>query len=193
MSSQLDRWTGEFGDAYTARNPVDWQTRAQSLDGLIPTDVGSVLEVGCNRGHNLVALESLDRDLRVFGAEPNDRARKIARKQGLLVHNRSVYNLPMEWQGRQFDLVMTSGVLIHIPPDRLDEALTGLYAASGKYLLAIEYDGADEMISYRGLEDMLWKRNIGAHYTRLFPDLQLVDVGVAPAGFEEATFWLLKK
>ncbi len=193
MSSQLDRWTGEFGDAYTDRNPVDWQTRAQSLDRLIPTDVGSVLEVGCNRGHNLVALESLDRDLRVFGAEPNDRARKIARKQGLLVHNRSVYNLPKEWQGRQFDLAMTSGVLIHIPPARLDEALTGLYAASGKYLLAIEYDGADEMISYRGLDDMLWKRNIGAHYTRLFPDLELVDVGVAPAGFEEATFWLLQK
>ncbi len=193
MTNPLTQWRGDFGDAYTDRNPVDWRTRAQSLDQLVPTDVGSVLEVGCNRGHNLLALESLDRDLRVFGAEPNDRARKIARKQGLLVHNRSVYNLPKEWQGRQFDLVMTSGVLIHIPPARLDEALSGLYAASGRYLLAIEYDGADEMIQYRGLENMLWKRNIGAHYTRLFPDLKLVDVGVAPAGFKEATFWLLKK
>ncbi len=189
MSSQLDRWTGEFGREYTDRNQVDWRSRVDGFRQMLPDDVVDVLEVGSNRGHNLLALkEALA--VPVYGIEPNEYARSFAWEKDLLVFDSTVYDLS---DRRTYDLVFTSGVLIHVPPDRLDEALWNIYQVSGRYILAIEYDGDDEAIDYRGHTDMLWKRNIGAHYTRLFPDLQLVDVGVAPAGFEEATFWLLKK
>ena len=57
MTHQLGVWKGEFGKAYTDRNVIDWHTRfpafQQMLDGL---PIKRVLEVGCNRGHNLAAL-----------------------------------------------------------------------------------------------------------------------------------------
>ncbi len=189
LISQLDRWTGEFGREYTDRNVVAWWTRVEGFRQMIPHDVKTVLEVGCNRGHNLLALSELGIG-DVLGVEPMRYARDAARKTGCRVSNHSIYTV--HDIGKR-DLVMTSGVLIHVPPESLVLALANIHAASRKYILAIEYDGDDEAIDYRGHDDMLWKRNIGAHYTRLFPDLKLVDVGVAPAGFEEATFWLLKK
>ncbi len=187
MSSQLDRWTGEFGREYTDRNVVDWRTRVEGFRQMIPSDVRTVFEVGANRGHNLAAL----RELGLFpaGCEPNLYASQD--QYGLC--RCSVYDLEEKHGTGCWDLAMTSGVLIHIPPDRLDEALTNIHRLAQRFILAIEYDGDDEAIEYRGHKDMLWKRNIGAHYTRLFPDLKLVDVGVAPAGFENAIYWLLQK
>jgi len=189
MSSQLDRWQGEFGEAYTRRNQVDWHTRVATLKRIIPRDVASVLEVGCNRGHNLIALKSLGLD--AIGCEPGDYARLEAVQQGLLVCGCSVYDL--DKVNHVSDLVMTSGVLIHVPPGRLDVALKNIVKTAKRYVLAIEYDGQDEAIEYRGHQDMLWKRNYGKHYQRLFPGLKLVDVGTDVPGFERATFWLLQK
>lgn len=190
--TQLERWRGDFGVAYTDRNQVDWRTRVDTLKEIVPTDIRSVLEVGTNRGHNLLALEdAFSKRLRVFGVEPAEYARKQAREQGLLVYNRSVYNLP---RLHRFDLVFTSGVLIHVPPERLDEALRNIYAASAKYVLAIEYQASDDTtVHYRGHDDMLWKRDYGQHYQRLFPDLTLQGTGDDIAGFDGATWWLLSK
>jgi len=189
MTSQLERWQGEFGREYTDRNQVDWHTRVATLKRIIPRDVASVLEVGCNRGHNLIALKSLGLD--AIGCEPGDYARLEAVQQGLLVCGCSVYDL--DKANHTSDLVMTSGVLIHVPPARLDGALRQIVGSAKRYVLAIEYDGHDEAIEYRGHRDMLWKCNYGKHYQRLFPGLRLVDVGTDVPGFERATFWLLQK
>ncbi len=188
MSSQLDRWTGEFGREYTDRNVVDWRSRVDGFRQMIPSDVETAFEVGANRGHNLRALAELN--VVVEGCEPNEYARDVANEVANVCHC-SVYDFAQVHV--RADLVFTSGVLIHVPPRKLAQALRNIHRAAQSYILAIEYDGDDEQIDYRGHKDMLWKRNYGAHYTRLFPDLELVDVGVAPAGFEEATFWLLKK
>jgi len=57
MTRQLEAWQGESGTAYTERNVIDWRIRLpafrQMLEGL---PILRVLEVGCNRGHNLLAL-----------------------------------------------------------------------------------------------------------------------------------------
>ena len=189
MSSQLDRWQGEFGRAYTDRNQVDWHTRVGALKRIIPRDVSSVLEVGANRGHNLVALKSLGLDAR--GCEPADYARAEAVNQGLLVCACSVYDLYDG--GHTSDLVMTCGVLTHVPPARLDDALGRIVDVARRYVLAIEYDGNDESIEYRGHQDMLWKRDYGKHYRRLFPELRVVQEGVLASEFDGAAYWLLQK
>jgi protein-L-isoaspartate O-methyltransferase len=73
MMDQLRIWEGEFGKDYTDGNVIDWRTRLrafrQMLDGL---PIKRVLEVGCNRGHNLVCLaELLGEESEVVGVEPN--------------------------------------------------------------------------------------------------------------------------
>ena len=57
MTQQLNAWKSEFGDAYTDRNLGEPERRitafTKMLEGL---DIQKILEVGCNRGNNLVAL-----------------------------------------------------------------------------------------------------------------------------------------
>ncbi len=192
MSSQLDRWKGEFGEAYTRRNVVDWRSRVDGFRQMIPSGTISVCEIGANVGHNLRAIREFVPS--VHGCEPNKYARDIARETDRTVCGCSVYDLGIWHRRMKYDLVFTSGVLIHVPPERLNEALTNIHSVAARHILAVEYDSQEDVaVEYRGHEDMLWKRNYGAHYTRLFPDLKLIDVGTAPAGFENATYWLLEK
>ena len=65
---QLEAWTGDFGDAYVARNQPDetvLQQRARTfgriLDRLGNAQPGSILEAGCNLGLNLRALRRVSR------------------------------------------------------------------------------------------------------------------------------------
>jgi pseudaminic acid biosynthesis-associated methylase len=193
VSSQLERWQGEFGRAYTDRNQVDWHTRVEGFRRLVPDDTRSVFEVGCNRGHNLESLKSLG--LTVYGCEPTEYARSQAIAQGLYVCACGICDLSAN-HTEDFDLVLTSGVLIHVPAELLDEALTNIYAAAERHILAIEYYAdEDTAVEYRGHMDMLWKRDYGFHYLRLFPSLTCVSMGdlTEADGFAGARYWLLAK
>jgi len=193
MSEQLTRWTGKFGREYTDRNDVDWHTRVDGFRQMIPPDVSSVLEVGCNRGHNLVALAHALGTTKVWGCEPAKYARKKARLTWPGICDCSIYDVGLK-HNDSHKLTMTSGVLIHVPPGRLPEALMNMYAASYRYVLAIEYYAAnDTVIEYRGHDDMLWKRDYCWHYQRLFPDLKLIGTGDGIPGFDGATYWLFEK
>lgn len=194
-TTQLEHWTEEFGDAYTQRNEVDWRSRvkafAQIVQGL---DVGSVLEVGCNRGHNLQAVGHVLPAAQVVGVEPNATARGLAARADCDVLAGDAFALPVADGG--FDLVFTAGVLIHVAPDDLPRALDEIHRAAGKYVLAIEYFAATETpIPYRGRTDLLWKRDFGGHYANRFDDLALVRDGYldADGGFDRCHWWLFAK
>lgn len=192
MSIQLDRWSGDFGRAYTDRNRVDPLTRVATLDRIIPRDVNDVLEVGCNRGHNLVAIKHARPNVYTIGVEPSLYAREQAGAAGVPTVAGDIYAIPYETDG--FDVVFTCGVLEHVPPDRLDDALAELHRVSARYLLAIEYHAdQDESVEYRGHDDMLWKRDYGAHWARLFPELELLSSGDLGEEFDRARYWLLEK
>ncbi len=191
MSSQLERWSGSFGDEYTDRNVVDPGSRVggfhRMLAGVYPA---SVLEVGTNRGHNLTALKRVFPDAFAHGVEPNEHARELARRAGHIVLKGSVYELP-PWR---YDLVFTCGVLEHVPPERLAEALTWLYGSAERWLLAVEYaSDTDTEIEYRGQAGLLWKRDYGWHAHLLFPDMRLVRSGELDETFDRARFWLWRK
>ena len=156
MSAQLEEWAGAFGDAYTARNVVDWRDRLEALvpmlDGL---KIKTALEVGCNRGHNLHALKAVG--IEAYGTEPNAHARELARATGLNVNAESIYVL-----SGSYDLVLCCAVLIHVPRDRLYQAMSELARAADRYVLSIEYAAdADTEVEYRGMPSMLWKRPYG--------------------------------
>jgi pseudaminic acid biosynthesis-associated methylase len=193
MHKQVETWGGEFGDEYTDRNDIKWQERLPIfktiLDGLV---LDSVLEVGCNKGHNLLALTQLlgcGRD--IVGVEINEYAANLARRDGLAVFDGTVYDL--QFEDGEFDLVFTAGVLIHIPPNKLHTALSEIYRVSGKYILTMEY--FSEMattINYRGRDDLLWKRNFPKIYMGAFPDLVMIRNGVYNIT-DEVHWWLWRK
>lgn len=194
MSSQLDRWRGQFGVDYANRNVVDPDTRVDWYrETLGPLGLKTVLEAGANRGHNLLAMRDA-LGCEVIGIEPNEYARSIALAAGCDVEDGDVRNIG--WPRDRFDLCMTSGVLIHLAPEHLDAALRSLHAASRRYLLSIEYHAdEDTPVEYRGHDDMLWKRDYLAHWWRLYPKLELLSWGdlTEADGFAGARYWLLKK
>jgi pseudaminic acid biosynthesis-associated methylase len=197
MGPQLDVWQGDFGKAYTDRNVIDWQKRLPAfrhmLDGLA---LHRVLEVGCNRGHNLVALRHLlGAEVDLVGVEPNPYALDLARATGAATVL-PASALSMSFEEGAFDLVFTAGVLIHIPPADLASSLQAILRRSRRYVLAIEYAATeDTVIPYRGHSELLWKRDFLKHYQTLCSDLTLLRHGYwdADQGFDRATWWLLEK
>ena len=155
-----------------------------------------MLEIGCNRGHNLVALSHvLPEGSQVAGVEPQVHARTIAEQISALdVHDGTIYEVPFD--DRTFELVLTSGVLIHVPLPKLETALREVHRVSRRYILSIEYFAEQETaIPYRGHDDLLWKRDFLSHYRALFPDLTLLgsaDLTLAD-GFDDARWWLLER
>jgi pseudaminic acid biosynthesis-associated methylase len=192
----VDVWAKDFGKAYTDRNVIDWQERLPAfktmLEGL---SIKSVLEVGCNRGHNLRAIAEMLSDAYLVGVEPNDYAIKIAKNAGdnIYVIKGDASNLP--FKERSFELVFTAGVLIHIPPAELEKVLKEIYRTSSKYILAVEYySEQEEEIVYRGQTGLLWKRPFLKCYQNLFKDIVLVKEGYWDKyAFDRSNWWLMEK
>lgn len=193
---QLGEWQGEFGKAYTERNLVDWQERVDGWRTMVGSlEVRRILEVGCNRGHNLVALSHVFGEaVELVGVEPNPYALAIARSASPRVGalRGDIFDLP--FKDGSFDLAFTAGVLIHIALADLPKAIAELHRVSRRYLLAAEYFAEQEtVIEYRGHVDLLWKRDFLRHYQEQFPGLQLVRTGYLEGSWDRTTFWLLEK
>lgn len=197
VNKQLDAWSGEFGDAYTDRNTVNWLTRLtawQEMTGDLT--LSQVLEVGCNRGHNLQCLAEIFPQAIIAGIEPNARslAGSTYDKRNIATVNCAVYETP--YPDASFDLVFTAAVLIHIPAESLGQALATIYRLSRRYILAVEFfEESETEIEYRGRKELLWKRDFLKEYQSRFPDLTLVKSGyfTKEQGFDRCHWWLLEK
>lgn len=198
MTYQRKMWESDLGKSYTDRNVIDWRTRLPAfrkmLDGLL---VKQVCEVGCNRGHNLIALtELIGEGNNIIGVEPNQYALEIARASSVKIGHLYGHASDLPFKDGYFDLVFTAGVLIHIPLEELSIALSEIYRVSKRYILAIEYFAEDEIaIPYHGHDNLLWKRNFLKHYQTQFPDLDLIRSGYwgPEDGFDRVHWWLLEK
>jgi pseudaminic acid biosynthesis-associated methylase len=196
LTNPLEAWRGAFGTAYTERNVVDWRARVsgfrQALEGL---EIRSALEVGCNRGHNVMALRDVfGESVRLEAVEPNEHARRIAAAAGVFALPGEAGRLP--FGAREFDLVFTVGVLIHIATPDLPDALREIARVAGRYILAAEYfSERDIEIPYRGREGLLWKRDFGAWYERCCAPFRIEREGflARDEGFDDLNWWLLAR
>ena len=197
QTRQLEHWKRSFGDNYTECNQVDWRTRQSALSEIFaPLAPGSVLEVGCNRGHNLRALREILPDATLCGVEPNASARHCAREvaPSCVVLPGDVFNLPCA--DGAFDCVFTAGVLIHIALRDLPRALGEIHRVARNHVLAIEYFSENETsIRYRDRSDLLWKRDFRRHYEESFGGLELLRDGYldGDSGFDRCHWWLWRK
>jgi len=194
-------WAGEFGDHYIARNAGD-DLLASSLARFATmlravSRVSSVLECGANVGLNLQAIHSLLPSAQLSAIEINAKAAAQLRALGYVdVTEGSILN---HQAPRTYDLVFTSGVLIHIAPESLPAAYDAMYRASAKYIaLAEYYSPTPTEIPYRGHRERMFKRDFAGDFLDRFPDLELVDYGFFyhrdnNFGHDDLTWFVLRK
>lgn len=188
----VEFWKGDFGRDYTARNRVRYQDRIPLLTRIIETTgANSVLDVGCNAGWNMLALREINDEIAMSGVDVNQQALEEAANHGFDVIEGRADQVGELFSPGCADLVITSGVLIHIAPQDLSASMRAIVDASSAYVLAIEYDSANEReIEYRGNKGKLWARPFGRLYEQM--GLSLVEHGPAE-GYDQCHFWLMEK
>lgn len=193
-------WAGSFGDEYMRRNRGDEAVAASTaLLGRAlarAEQISSAIEYGSNIGLQLVALKRLLPDVELAAVEINAAAARQAASLGVDVHNGSILEFT---PARTYDLVLISGVLIHIAPEQLPAVYDRLHQACGRYLYLAEYYNPTPVeIEYRGHAGRLFKRDFAGEIIDRFPDLRLRDYGFAyhrdpifPA--DDITWFLLER
>ena len=203
--SPLAAWTGAFGDAYTTRNAVGPAQVEQRVDmwrrvlrPLSANPPKSCLEVGANVGINLRALQAL-RPIEMHALEPNAKARETLIRDRVVPTGHVLDGTAesIDLPDGSIDLVFTSGVLIHVAPERLEAACREMHRVARHYLLTIEYFASEPVTEvYRGREGLLFKRDFGAFWLDLFPTLAPIDHGFfwkRATGLDNLTWWLFAK
>jgi len=188
VTAQMKKWKGKFGNEYTKRNAFN----SKELDELYDKNYGitrsklnevfvgnlnrsiNVLEVGSNVGSQLLSLQKMGFE-NLYGIEINKYAVESAKANTKRINiiQGSAYDIP--FKKGYFDIVFTSGVLIHIAPSDIQKLLKEIYRCSNTYIWGFEYyaDRYTE-VKYRGHDALLWKTNFVQLYLDLFDDLELI-------------------
>jgi len=191
---QIKQWTGEFGRSYTDRNTLAPDAlnalylqnygisrtaiNARFLAGIPPH--ARILEVGCNMGNQLLLLQEMGFD-NLHGVEIQTYAIEQARSRlkNARVSEASAFEIP--YPDAYFDLIFTSGVLIHIAPTDLPRALAEIIRCSRAYIWGLEYFASEPTeVQYRGHDQLLWKMDYLKLYLEQGADLELVRAEKLP-------------
>jgi pseudaminic acid biosynthesis-associated methylase len=187
-TTQMRTWQGEFGRAYTDRNILDvaqlnalWSANygvtREALNLIFLENIpktASFLEVGCNVGNQLLQLQQLGYgDLAGVELQPYALQLAQSRVKGPCLKQGSALALP--YKDHSFDVVFTSGVLIHIAPEHLPQAMDEIHRCSKTYIWGTEYYAPElTEVTYRGHERLLWKMDYARKYLQRFSDLDLI-------------------
>ena len=186
-TKQLELWRSPFGVEYAGRpgNAIsaenvrrlirDW---GRMLAHAVTPHPESALEVGSSIGRNLVALRGFVKEIHAI--EPNAEAVRLARDnpvlEGVDIREGDGFELP--FADDSFDLVFTSGVLIHVAPEDLYLIVKEIVRVARHYVLCVEYFSHEPVqVPYRGREGYLFKRDFGRFYLEKFPRLRVLDYG----------------
>src|SRR5260370_4315093 len=202
-------WVGAFGKAYTDRNiltpdeldalyqrrlGVSRRAMNEEFLGDLPRDM-RILEVGSNVGNQFLCLQAMGFS-QLCGVELQRYAVELSKRY---VHHvdglqGSAFDVP--FKDASFDLVYTSGVLIHLAPADIGGALRVIYRCSRRYIWGLEYYARQyQEVEYRSNKALLWKTDFAKLYLETFPDLRLVKQRIFPSveGPNEDIMFLLEK
>ncbi len=189
-------WAGTFGDAYTDRNALAASGRQPFWQHIFATHaIGGVLEVGCNVGANLHWIARLISPSAVYGIEINRHALNNLRASLPATNAVCAQARDLPFRSASFDLVFTSGVLIHQPESSLELVMSEIVRCSRRYVLCIEYFAEQTSeIPYRGECNALFKRDYGGTYQKLFSNLQLLEQGDLGRehGWDDVRYWFFR-
>ncbi len=184
---QASEWMGKFGREYTKRNSLTLpevdtlyeknygvtrrELNRRFLNGVPPN--ARILEVGCNIGNQLLLLKKMGYS-ELFGIELQHDALLQAREQLESVYLVEASALEIPFVDHYFDVVFTSGVLIHIAPPDLPAAMAEIHRCTRGYIWGLEYYAPESAsVQYRGHDDLLWKMDYQTLYLERFADLEV--------------------
>jgi len=209
-NEQLKEWKNEFGKNYTDRNYMT----VKEMDSLYKINYGitrtelnneflkdfdkniKILEVGSNIGNQLLCLQNMEFK-NLYGIEPQLYATELSKKntKSINIIEGNAFDIP--FKDNYFDLVFTSGVLIHINPNNISKALDEIYRCSNSYIWGFEYYAPEgyKMIQYREKEELLWKTDFSKLFLDRFPNLCLMRKKIVKYtnSENEDVMYLLKK
>ncbi|MFC1577317.1 pseudaminic acid biosynthesis-associated methylase [Candidatus Omnitrophota bacterium] len=211
ITGQLKKWKGGFGKVYTERNAIS----VSGMDRMYKGRYGAtrsglnkifldkidrsarILEVGSNVGNQLLCLQKMGFK-RLYGIEPQDYAVELSKKRtkGISIIRGNIFDIP--FKDDYFDIIFTSGVLIHINPKDINRAIKEIHRCSRVYIWGFEYYSKRyEEVLYRGHKDLLWKANFSGIYKEIFPGLKVVKISFLEhldnSGNTDAMFLLKKR
>ncbi|MBV9947649.1 MAG: methyltransferase domain-containing protein [Myxococcales bacterium] len=197
-ATRLERlWAGGFGDAYVERNRIPAEQRLPFWrDILAEFPARRVLEVGCNLGGNLAPIAQVIDPTCAFGVDVNQKALQLLRASVPGVNAVSGAARELPFRDRWFDMTFTMGVLIHQSPEALPVVMSEVVRCSSRFVLCGEYYSEEPtVVSYRGEERALFKRDFGALYRELFPELRLRRRGhlTRAEGWDDVTYWVFER
>jgi len=188
ISKQITKWKDKFGKEYTNRNALtldELERMYKNNFGLSRTELNNIfigkfnhsikiLEVGSNIGNQLLLLQKMGFK-NLYGIEINDYAVELSKQRtnNINIIQGSAFDIP--FKNEYFDLVFTSGVLIHVAPHDINLVLNEIYRCTKEYIWGFEYyEEKYTEIIYRGKKDLLWKANFAQLYLNLFKNLKLI-------------------
>lgn len=107
--------------------------------------------------------------------------------------------MDLPFPDRHFDLVFTSGLLIHINPGEINTAISEIHRCSRKYIWGFEYFNIRYVeVEYREAREtsnLLWKGDFPQMFLDQFDNLQAVQVETTPhlRGWNVDIMYLLQK
>ena len=187
-TEQIRTWTGDFGREYTDRNaytPSELDDLYRRNYGITRSEVNErflkdiprdarILEVGCNMGTQLLVLQQMG-FVNLHGIEIQSYALERARQRLPQAQLTEASAFAIPYVDGHFDLVFTSGVLIHISPADLHKALAEIHRCTRRWIWGFEYYATETTeVVYRGHNSLLWKTDFARTYLEQFHDLKLV-------------------
>jgi pseudaminic acid biosynthesis-associated methylase len=187
-TAQAGVWEGQFGKEYTDRNalmPLQLDQLYKRNYGVSRTELNEefvgnfdrsikILEAGSSLGNQLLSLQQMGFK-NLYGIEINGYAVQQSKTntKDINIIQANAFDIP--FKDGFFDLVFTSGVLIHIAPADMKRALQEIHRCSREYIWGFEYyaDSYTE-VEYRGRNNLLWKTDFASLYLNSFDDLELV-------------------
>lgn len=185
---QKATWAGDFGVEYIGRNDFninevnELYLKSYGIDRIqmntsflkdMKRDI-KILEVGSNVGNQVGILLEMG-FTNITAVDVQAEALKILKERYPNVQTYLVDGKSLPFENDSFDLVYTSGVLIHIHPQNLVNLMNEIYRVSREYVWGFEYYSEDlTEINYRGQPNLLWKADYACIYQRNFLNLSIV-------------------
>ncbi|MGA1941132.1 pseudaminic acid biosynthesis-associated methylase [Arcobacter sp. YIC-310] len=186
---QRETWEDEFGSKYLSRNiytPKQLDEFYKNRYDFSRTDLNSrflksinkdakILEVGTNIGNQLLHLQSMG-FTNLYGIEIQERAINYAKKRADNLNIIKGDALDIPFKDGFFDVVFTSGVLIHISPKNIGNAIDEIYRVSKNYIWGFEYYAQEYTdLLYQGNKDLMWKADFMKLFKERKNDLKQID------------------
>lgn len=209
---KLDLWKGKFGDEYRERNQLTEENinnrynlwvqviryiyNNSSTPSKIPSEY---FEIGAGLGGNLIAINRLmelnNINSVIMAQEPNIETRKLSNKNCRQHDFQPAWVDEMNLLDSSVDVVFTSGVLIHIPPDLVLNTMRDMYRISKKYIVCIEYFSPKTREHIYHGEQAMWSTDFGSVWLDNF-NLRCLGcffMWKRLSGLDNLTVWIFEK